>query len=398
MIGSIKNIFYGLFMMTVAFSYSVFMMLQAAFGFSIAGGVFQIYNFIVTFIVAVVYLLNFPKISKRILTVSFIVPLFFIILFILTGLYYGDSNSLHTSHLLSMGSRFLPAMMMGGIMAVNKNTTSMIEKALFPFMIFYTIVIARIVFSVSANDFLSATNMEAYRQEETGLGYQALSYYSTFAYCMTLYLLVYGENYGKILKKLLIACAFLQIYLCISSGGRGALVLAIVFSFYYGIRFFSWQNLFLYISFLFLIYYFSSIFLLNDGRFEHGFNRLFNFFGNKNAIENDNRWYRWNLAWNAFCESPIYGNGIGSVFYKIKFYSHNIFSDILCEGGVILFAYSIYLLKKFYSKSKLLISENSQNEIFIMIFICSFINLLFSGYYFSDSAIWFSLSYVFCII
>ena len=69
---------------------------------------------------------------------------------------------------------------------------------------------------------------------------------------------------------------------------------------------------------------------------------VYSIFGNTEAIGTDNRWIRWNLAWNAFTKSPVFGHGLGSVFYEVGFYSHNIFTDMLCEGGVVL-SFNIHL-------------------------------------------------------
>lgn len=125
-----------------------------------------------------------------------------------------------------------------------------------------------------------------------------------------------------------------------------------------------------------------------------GISRIMNFWSDSSAIEQDSRWIRWNLAWNAFEESPIWGNGIGSVFYKVGFYSHNIFTDLLCEGGILLTGVCIYILFRFLVKIKYLISCDRKFELILIIFLCSFVNILFSGYYLSETGIWLSFMYI----
>ena len=205
--------------------------------------------------------------------------------------------------------------------------------------------------------------------------------------------MVYG-HFGIWVKRAVIACAFLQLYMCIATGGRGALVLGVAMTLYYGIKNLNSKTLFQYIILGVFAMIVMSVFFFGDARIEHGLNRLLGFFGDTDAVSDDNRWERWSYAWESFKASPLLGHGIGSVFYEVGFYSHNIFMDLLCEGGLIAPLIFIIILKRFYTKITSLISIDKRYEIFVIIFLCSFVNILFSGYYLSQTAMWLSLSFI----
>lgn len=180
------------------------------------------------------------------------------------------------------------------------------------------------------------------------------------------------------------------------AGGRGAFVLGCVFTFYFVLKHITFSKLTSYTLIGLGVLLMINAILSNNEVFRLGFDRIFNFFGNAEAIGTDGRWIRWNLAWNAFTESPVFGHGLGSVFYEVGFYSHNIFTDMLCEGGVVLVSIFTFLLLKFVQASRMLIAEDYRNEIIVVVFLCSFVMNSFSGYYLSDTGIWLSLTYVLC--
>ena len=222
------------------------------------------------------------------------------------------------------------------------------------------------------------------------LSYQSISYYSIFAFGFTMYLIARcRDSYTHWGRYVLIVLSILQVIVTIMAGGRGAFVLGCVFILYFSLKHISLAKLFSYGIIAIVALILINEILSNNEIFKMGFNRIFNFFGNAEAIGTDNRWIRC-----AFLESPILGHGLGSVFYEVGFYSHNIFTDMLCEGGVILMLIFIFLLLKFIRASRALIAENYRNEIVVIIFLCSFIMSSFSGYYLSDTGIWLSLTYV----
>ena len=289
-----------------------------------------------------------------------------------------------------MGVRFIPSILLGVVITTWKNVLGKIDKSLMLFVLFFTIILAICVLNAKLG-----ANLNETFNTDGGLNYQTISYYSVFAFGMTMYLLTSQKN-KRIYIAMLIGLALLQLYMAISAGGRGAFVLAIFFLFYYGLKKLTFWKLLLYVIIAVICFsIFESLFASNS-IFSAGANRIFNFFGSSDAVENDGRWIRYGLAIDAFWESPLWGNGLGSVFYKVGFYSHNVFTDVLCEGGLLFFGLILYLFAKFFFISKKAIASDYRNEIVVIIFICSLTNLLFSGYYFAETGVWFAMAYMFC--
>lgn len=290
-----------------------------------------------------------------------------------------------------MGVRFIPAVLTGMYMLSHDDIMKKVEYALLPFILLYTITLASVAFTANIGVNIAQTFNTDF------LNYQSISYYSIFAFGFNMYLIVQCSNsYTRYRRYILIALAILQVIITIMAGGRGAFVLGCVFTLYFALKHITFSKLISYILIGLAVLLTINAILSDNEIFKMGFERIFNFFGNTEAIGTDNRWIRWNLAWNAFTKSPVFGHGLGSVFYEVGFYSHNIFTDMLCEGGVVLFLIFIFVLMKFIRASQILITEDYRNEIIVIVFLCSFVMNSFSGYYLSDTGIWLSLTYVLC--
>lgn len=388
MLNYLKEISVGFFVLVVAFSYSIFFIFQAGLGFPAGGNLFQLYSGVLAVISFAVYLYSFNQIPGRANIYSMLICAFVILFYFMTQLFYGQVNNRYNSYFLSMGVRFIPAVLMGVAILRDENILHKIERSLFPFVLLYTLTLASIVFTVKVGVNIGSTfNMES------GLNYQNISYYSIFAYGLTLYLIIYA-NYNQWFNYIVLSLAVMQVLMCIMSGGRGAFVLGLVFTVYFGLKKMSLGKVLVYIVILLCAFFLVQSLLSENQVFAQGFNRIFNFFGNAQAIGRDNRWIRWDLAYNAFLTSPIWGHGLGSVFYEVGFYSHNVFTDLLCEGGVLLAGLFVYILFTFYKRVTLYLKYDHRYEIMIIIFLCSFVMLCFSGYYLSDSGVWLVLSFV----
>ena len=128
--------------------------------------------------------------------------------------------------------------------------------------------------------------------------------------------------------------------------------------------------------------------------FEMGSERILGFFSSKDAIENDVRWERITLAWNSFLSSPLLGHGLGSIFFEMGQYSHNVFTDMLCEGGLLVFILFLHNIIKFISIYRWKVKNNSRLNIIFTLFLSGFVLLFFSGYYLVEMSIWLPLAYV----
>ena len=391
MLKYLKDISSGFFILVVAFSYSIYFVIATFLGIPQEGVVFRLYSGILAVVVAFVFFLSIHRIPRRIYIGGLLLCAIIILLYFSTRCFYDEVNNRYTSYFLSMGVRFIPAVLTGMYMLSHDDIMKKVEYALLPFILLYTITLASVAFTANIGVNIAQTFNTDF------LNYQSISYYSIFAFGFNMYLIVQCSNsYTRYRRYILIALAILQVIITIMAGGRGAFVLGCVFTLYFALKHITFSKLISYILIGLAVLLTINAILSDNEIFEMGFERIFNFFGNTEAIGTDNRWIRWNLAWNAFTKSPVFGHGLGSVFYEVGFYSHNIFTDMLCEGGVVLFLIFIFVLMKFIRASQILITEDYRNEIIVIVFLCSFVMNSFSGYYLSDTGIWLSLTYVLC--
>lgn len=391
MLKYLKDISSVFFILVVAFSYSIYFVIATFLGIPQEGVVFRLYSGILAVVVAFVFFLSIHRIPRRIYIGGLLLCAIIILLYFSTRCFYDEVNNRYTSYFLSMGVRFIPAVLTGMYMLSHDDIMKKVEYALLPFILLYTITLASVAFTANIGVNIAQTFNTDF------LNYQSISYYSIFAFGFNMYLIVQCSNsYTRYRRYILIALAILQVIITIMAGGRGAFVLGCVFTLYFALKHITFSKLISYILIGLAVLLTINAILSDNEIFKMGFERIFNFFGNTEAIGTDNRWIRWNLAWNAFTKSPVFGHGLGSVFYEVGFYSHNIFTDMLCEGGVVLFLIFIFVLMKFIRASQILITEDYRNEIIVIVFLCSFVMNSFSGYYLSDTGIWLSLTYVLC--
>ena len=391
MLKYLKDISSGFFILVVAFSYSIYFVIATFLGIPQEGVVYRLYSGILAVVVAFVFFLSIHRIPRRIYIGGLLLCAIIILLYFSTRCFYDEVNNRYTSYFLSMGVRFIPAVLTGMYMLSHDDIMKKVEYALLPFILLYTITLASVAFTANIGVNIAQTFNTDF------LNYQSISYYSIFAFGFNMYLIVQCSNsYTRYRRYILIALAILQVIITIMAGGRGAFVLGCVFTLYFALKHITFSKLISYILIGLAVLLTINAILSDNEIFKMGFERIFNFFGNTEAIGTDNRWIRWNLAWNAFTKSPVFGHGLGSVFYEVGFYSHNIFTDMLCEGGVVLFLIFIFVLMKFIRASQILITEDYRNEIIVIVFLCSFVMNSFSGYYLSDTGIWLSLTYVLC--
>lgn len=379
----------GLFVLIVAFSYSIFFIVQRGFGLPTNGPMFQIYSAILAILSVLIYAFSFKKIPLRTNIATFLICSFVAVLYFATRVFYGYTNPRYQTYFLSMGVHFIPAILVAVAVVSDRDIWKKVEMAMPTFILLYTLILANVVFTAKQGLNVSQTFNQG------GLTYQSISYYSIFAFGLTMYLIA-NKNYSGWMRMVLIGLAVLQFAMSIMAGGRGAFVLGIVFLFYFGMKRLSFWKLLQYSIILLVAGYAIQMAFANDGIFNQGFDRIFNFFSDSNAIDTDQRWVRWHLAYEAFLRSPIIGHGLGSVFYEVGFYSHNIFTDLLCEGGILLGGIFVYCLVLFLKKSRQLIRADYRYEIIIIIFLCSFIMCCFSGYYLDGSGMWLALACVLC--
>ena len=383
----LKDTLIGLYVLMIAFSYSIFFIIQAGFGLQANGSGLKIFSGIIAIVSVCLFLFDGKNINPVVKRKSVIVCIIITALFYFTRVLYGYLDKNYESYFLSMGVNFIPAILTGTWMVQYNDIATKLERGLIPFIILYTFILANIVFNAR----IGVNMNETFSQ--TVLSYQSISYYSAYALGFTLYVMT-CDNYPILIRRIIIGFGLIQLLMAIMGGGRGAFILCIVFLLYFGSKQMSWKNLLFIAVIIFIGFNIVSSFLNNNQVFQLGFNRIFNFFNSTEAMTHDLRWVRWHRALDAFYLSPIIGHGIGGVFYEVGFYSHNIFTDLLCEGGIILTIIFAIVLIVFLKDIVQLIQKDSKYEILMLIFLCSFVMCLFSGYYLAEGGMWLAVSYI----
>lgn len=377
----------GLFVLIVAFSYSIFFILQTGMGVQTLGSELKYFSGGLTVVSLFLFLFDGKSINRILRRNALLICALVTLLFYTTRIFYVTPNTQYDSYFLAMGVNFIPGVLTAIWMLQYDDMLEKIERGLIPFIVLYTTILAKVVFTANIG-----LNMEQ-TFSETVMSYQSISYYSAYALGFTLYV-VTSDHYPLVLRRAMLVLGAVQLLMAIMGGGRGAFILCVILLAYFGSKQMSWKKLIAVGIIIFAGFYIISLFLSENPVFQLGFNRIFNFFNNSEAISHDLRWIRWHKALDSFYVSPIIGHGLGSVFYEIGFYSHNIFTDILCEGGIILMGVISVVLFRFVKDSFYLIRFDSRYEIILLIFLCSFVMCLFSGYYLAETGVWLSITYI----
>lgn len=241
--------------------------------------------------------------------------------------------------------------------------------------------------------------------DRSGLNYQSNSYCAAYAIGLTLYSmgdLVPAGKDASVFRPLmprpisfLLLC--IQFSVLVLSGGRGGLVTAffLVLFWLYTQRAIIKTNIRLVFAGIigvavFILIVFS--FLGNSNLEYSGLDRLVSFL---DGGGDSNRSILRTQALNLIAQKPLFGYGAGSIFFLLNTYSHNIFTDIAVEYGLV--GLGIFLLIMFYGLAAMgrLIKRDKREYFWAYIFIMGMSMLLFSSYYLVSVMCVFPVAYCF---
>lgn len=240
---------------------------------------------------------------------------------------------------------------------------------------------------------------------------QSASYYSAFLFIMDIFLLRYRDCYPSFkllnnkwytLLKIFMLPYFVVI--CFFSGGRGATVLIFI-GILYNIdlvkkitaRMF-WKSIVVVLILLVIsTYALSKLSLDYADLLTHNYERISALIegGHVNTEASAGRDNIWVDALNVWSESPIWGYGLFSYLNYFYIRPHNIFLEMLLQGGLILVSIFSYILIRLYIKFRR-IMKIDKSQIFLMPFILlTFMQLMVSGSYWVEGLFWFILVYIY---
>ena len=342
---------------------------------------------------------NVPVVFGRIFIVYAIIA--FCYAFVTPAFYSTDPGSNHSGSLLCIVGQILPNGLYACFVAEDEKLQDKIKK-LAPFVGAIFAIIA-LICTLRPTSVTSAGFMD----NENGLGYQRVSYMAAYsAALMEYYLLtrdqmeqfkILNDKIGSIVSAIVI---FLDLIVVLLSGGRGGFVAYLLFlaiSIFLAIRFGKYKSskifrLFLIILLVAVAGYFGIRYVSNSTISTSGYSRILRLVSG--GVDN-NRFYKYQEAFDLFAQKPIIGHGFGSVYWELGLYSHNFFTDILIEGGAILLIVILALLIFGFVASIKLIRIDKSDLLWIYFFLCGFILAMFSGYYLTQIPLYWGLIFIF---
>lgn len=380
------NKLFAVFINFLFFFHPIFHAYLSLQGIEQGAGQKQYFNIVISIIAWLLffhyYLFGKEKITKhhrKVLIVVFFVG----ICYWLTGQFYGDMPHGYYASLLGWGSAGLSGML-AGIMIMDKRRLIEVSKLIPYFSIITTIVITS--FTYVAGEIVRYGN-------DFGWDYQIISYYMADCFLLNAYYLFFFKEkpktlFQRILNIAVVFTMFVDAYQAYYAGGRGGAVLqtfALIFILLYLLK--NKYISVIQVAFITVISIVGFMFIANkmDLMGSEGFGRISDF----SSFQSDGRVDLYKSAFNYWEKSPIIGYGIGSIWHTVGYYSHNIFTDVLVEGGMIGFIFIVFLLfralVRLYKYS--LVDKN-----LVLVLFYSFtglIMLLFSAYWFDNEQFWF---------
>lgn len=314
-----------------------------------------------------------------------------VLLYFLTQLFHDGSNPKYRSTLLLILAESIPAAYVGTRLAMSSSITMLKIDRLLPFFVIPLSITLGIVGVGYAREAMLM------REDESGLSYQSISYFMSYSYAYCAYYVFFSplkntklhRFFSVIMLPDMLFCALM----CLVSGGRGAFVFIIVISIYilYTLRksmkghtgFFILIIIGVSVAFLLAAFYFD---IWNSAGMDRVVGRL---------TEDRERERLYRLAFQAFEASPVVGQGIGSIWYTVGYYSHNIIMDFLAETGVFGTSIFVYIL---YKTSIGLYRQLRHQKIVVflsMVFLGALVKNAFSGYYLGAFKLFMMCSYIY---
>ena len=392
MIKTIKNWVYGLTLSYGFLFFSIFSILGIEFKGSENSMIF-IYGTAIFSLLSLAFGLHSLLRSRYINRIS----LFFLILPLIITLIYIFENP-NTNFAFRTYSVFItivfPMIIIGLDLAKSKSLDQLYNTLYFVFIII-TLGSFRLLpqlISTRLNDLTTIFG---------GSNTQSMSYTISFAFMIGLIVITDSERvikgwYFKVAIYILLIILF---FVAILASGRGAFLVILISSVIFIGRNFKKKYLLKLLAAIVSIYLIFNYLMDELGqRFLESAIRIFAYIDSSgiNMDGSSGRLWFYEKALNLFSENMLFGHGIFR--YTIKtgsFYAHNIFLDILVQGGIILMILFLFVMFSFFKKLHKILKYDSKSNVILIFVIYSFTLLLFSGTYLQDPFFWFSLAYVF---
>lgn len=385
-----KSWFFPIFFLIYLFSDQLLSVILSLTGMSVQSGMLQKIFIPIAVISYVILVSDLMKLRNPNVRKVLLITGGFAILLFLSSFTYSPVPADYTARLL----RFLSICVAGvavGIHLASYPCFDKIEKLL-PFFIFlFLYVLGSYGMEAALNNTIIYEGGEG---TGVGLNYQAFSYYMVIEYTYCLYFLFFSSIKGsRYYRTMVIPVAIMCIIsaaLCITGGGRGPfvylVVVTLVFLVFNGAtnKIFSRQMWMVPVLIIFFVLAASRLQVFDS----FGFMRV-----SESMTEDATRPVLYAKAWASFLESPIIGHGFGSIWWTVGWPCHNMFLDLLAEGGIIGTGVVLYIF--FFTGKFLWKNARRQPWLFLIlvVYLEAVVENFFSGYWVSCQAIWFTMAF-----
>lgn len=234
--------------------------------------------------------------------------------------------------------------------------------------------------------------------------YQTYSYYCGFAYSMNLFYLLNGKDFdrfkffqNKFYGVISVILLVIQAGCCLMAGGRGGFVLVIVAT----VAFLLMSKRVKLGQLIVLAALFIAVVSILPSEFTDsisiGSERTFSFLnGGKIDLEAaSDRDEVYNKAINLISERPLLGYGIFGYALYNKATPHNIFLEVMLQGGIVYSLFFWIFMAYIIIKMRKIIKRDRSNRLLLAIGIWPAVELLFSSSYMMFGLFWFLVAYIF---
>ncbi len=221
-----------------------------------------------------------------------------------------------------------------------------------------------------------------------GLNYQNVSYMTAYSSNYLVYdIIVNGRNRKKLSNCFNYIMIASDLIIILVSGGRGGFISFVVINvlqlFFVLKNRKSLQSLLKWIIMILTIVIASQV-IISHLKGQIGIDRIFSFLRGQEDMSTKGRLELYKMALSSFNENPVLGKGFGSVFFALGFHSHNIFFDVLVEGGIIGFSAIVIILLATIRRGVAIFRDDFTEMLWFIIFLNGSIMSLLSGYYLAN--------------
>lgn len=316
-----------------------------------------------------------------------------LVLYVLTGFFYPhDSNySNYMARLLYYGALCIPSAYVG-----MKVARGGFDEQILTLLPYFLIVVSLIVGDAVINSSLQGRMLG--REDNDVFNYQNSSYYLSFCAAYCVFYVFFNQTKNRSLWSSLVYIVIIMMIIlcaigCILGGGRGAFVYLVIISAYLVYRIIGNKKkgkvgyLVMLVGVAIALVYFASRFQVFESI---GASRV-----TESLTADEGRMGLWEKAMDSFKESPIIGHGLGSVWWEVGFYSHNILADLLVETGIIGTIIIMSVLIKCVVKIIRLSKSNTMAMFLLIVFSGILVETAFSGYWLSASKMFLVYGFVY---